>query len=123
MSVLQRRILVVDDDDDTCTMLNLFLASDYHVVTAETIAEGLRLAQSEHFDLYLFDYHLADGDGVVLCRQIREFDPDTPIIFCSGNADELSQQQILQSGAQACLLKPIDLDMLAETIANILAAE
>jgi DNA-binding response OmpR family regulator len=123
MTVFQYRILIVDDDDDTCTMLSLFLASEYQVITAKTVAEGLRFAQSERFDLYLLDYNFSDGDGITLCRQIRTFDLNAPIIFCSGEEEQLSKQVILQSGAQAYLLKPIDLDTLAETIANVLAAE
>jgi CheY-like chemotaxis protein len=123
MTASRRRILVVDDDDDTCIMLGIFLEVEYEVKTAKTIAEALKLAQSNSFDGYIFDYHLSDGDGVALCQAIRAFDPYTPIIFCSGSEDDSPQQQLAQGEAQAFILKPVDLNQLAEVVNQVLAIE
>jgi DNA-binding response OmpR family regulator len=63
----------------TRLMVEMWLAKyNYDVATAESIiAGGLRLAQSERFDLYVLDTNLSDGKGTELCAKIRRFDPLT----------------------------------------------
>lgn len=112
----RKRILLVDNNEDTCTMFSIFLEGDYEVTSALTIAQGLELANCTRFDLYIIDIQLPDGNGLDLFQQIRAFDASTPVIFCSGFSDSLVQQQALEQGAQAFLVKPIDLDDLAEAV-------
>ena len=100
------RILFVDDHDDTRFMIKEWLSQfNYEVATAESMAEGLRLAQFEAFDLYILDSRLPDGRGTELCVKIREFDRTTPIIFYSGEAREELHSE-LKCGAQECVMKP-----------------
>ena len=109
------RILYVDDHEDTRFMVKAWLAtSNYEVATAESVASGLRLAQSELFDLYLLDTRLPDGNGTELCEKIREFDLKTPIIFYSGDAPE-HMSAALKCGAQDWVVKP-ELDGLRAAI-------
>src|SRR6266481_762783 len=54
------------------------------VATAESMADGLRLAKGEPFDLHIPDSRLPGRRGTELCTKIREFDRATPIIFYSG---------------------------------------
>jgi CheY-like chemotaxis protein len=49
-----------------------------------TAAQALSMIQTERFDLYLLDGWLPGLDGFELCRQLRAFDPHTPILFFSG---------------------------------------
>lgn len=116
----RRRILCADDNDDTCFMLSALLTqSNYETKSASTVAETLRLAQSEGFDLYMLDNIFPDGTGIELCRKLRAFDPSTPILFYSGAAFESDKQQAIAAGAQAYLTKP-SIDGLVETITNLL---
>lgn len=116
----RKRILLVDNDEDTCSMLSIFLEAEYEVLLALTSADGLELAKSDRVDLYLIDFYLSDGNGLEIYQQIRRFDTSTPVIFCSGCSSEAIQQQALQMGARAFLVKPLDLDVLAETIARVI---
>jgi len=106
-----RRILHVEDDADNREMVRLML-SDHQVISVETCAEGLVAAQQHDFDLYLIDNNLEDGLGVDLCREIRRFDKETPIVFCSGFTDEAHQRSALEFGASAFLAKPFNRDHL-----------
>lgn len=106
-----RRILHVEDDADNREMVCLMLA-EHQVTSVETYAEGLVAAQRHDFDLYLIDHNLEDGLGVDLCREIRRFDKDTPILFCSGFTDEQHQRTALNFGASAFLAKPFDRERL-----------
>jgi two-component system OmpR family response regulator len=101
------RVLYIEDHDDTRELVTLVLEQkSYEVVTGSTIRSGVDLAHSQNFDLYLLDSWLPDGSGLDLCKQIREFDKATPIVFYSAAAYEMDRDEALHSGAQAYLVKP-----------------
>lgn len=101
------RVLYIEDHEDTRELVTLVLEQRcYEVVTGSTIASGVALAASQPFDLYLLDSWLPDGSGLDLCKQIREFDKSTPILFYSAAAYEIDRDHALKCGAQAYLTKP-----------------
>jgi DNA-binding response OmpR family regulator len=102
-----RRILYIEDHEDTRELVTLLLAQkSYEVITGATIESGVALAGAEDFDLYLLDSWLPDGSGLDLCQRIRQFDKTTPILFYSAAAYASDHELALQSGAQAYLVKP-----------------
>lgn len=116
-----RRVLCVDDDEDTCTMLyGLLSLINCHASTAATAAEALKLIARGRFDLYLLDNWLPGGSGVELCREIRHSDPSTPIVFYSGAGLDSEREEALEAGAQAYLVKPGDAAALVETVRRLL---
>lgn len=101
------RVLYIEDHEDTRELVTLVLEQkSYEVVSGSTIESGVALASSQDFDLYLLDSWLPDGSGLELCKQIREFDQATPIVFYSAAAYEIDRDEAMQSGAQAYLIKP-----------------
>jgi len=101
------RVLYIEDHDDTRELVTLVLEQRrYEVVCGSSIESGVELAASQQFDLYLLDSWLPDGSGLDLCRQIREFDKATPIVFYSAAAFEIDRNEALDCGAQAYLIKP-----------------
>ena len=121
MSLPDTRILLVEDHADTREVLEMCLAqSKYEVKTASTINEALLIATADRFCLFIFDAVLPDGSGVDLCRSVRKFDDRTPILFCSGLAYKADIENALGAGAQAYLVKPVDLDELIESIKQLL---
>lgn len=106
-SLSKRRILYIEDHEDTRDFVTLVLEQqDYEVVTAGTMASGVDLASKENFDLYLLDSKLPDGSGTEVCRALRSFDSRTPILFYSAAAYEADKKTALESGAQGYLTKP-----------------
>lgn len=115
------KILLVEDHQDTREFLEILLAqSKYEVKTASTINEALELADAQSFGLFIFDSVLPDGSGVDLCRRVRKFNERTPIIFYSGLAYEADIKNALGAGAQAYLVKPVDLTELIESIKKLI---
>ena len=115
----QLRVLCADDED-TCEMLSATLGiSDIEVTAVYSFTEAWRLAQTEHFDLYLLETRLPDGDGLDLCRRLYKFAPRTPIVFYSGEAYPIDRLKGLAAGAAAYLVKPY-FDDLAATILQII---
>ena len=116
---MKPRILFVDDHEDTRNLISYGLeAFGYEVVTTDCTSEGLRLAQEGRFDLYLLDSRFAESSGVELCEAIREFDPETPIIFFTGE-HPAQLKDALDCPVQGVVLKP-DFDKLKEKITDTL---
>lgn len=100
-------ILCLDNDQDACQVLaSVFEIERYEVVSANSVAEGLRLAEQGRFDLILLGWHFKDGTGLELCSQIRSFDEQTPILFSTGEAQVDNIKEALKVGAQGYLIKP-----------------
>jgi CheY-like chemotaxis protein len=120
MQPTKRRILCVDDDEDTCFMLTHLLGQEnYHVTAVKTVSEALQLARVESFNLYILDEWFPREAGLGLCRKVREFDPHTPIIFYSGAAFDSDKEEALYVGAQAFVAKPY-VEKLIETVHRLL---
>lgn len=116
-----RRILYIEDHADTRELVTFLLAQkSYEVVTGSTIESGVALAGAEEFDLYLLDSWLPDGSGLDLCRQIRQFDTTTPIVFYSAAAYAADSEMALRCGAQAYLVKPSHPSDLCELVTNLI---
>jgi CheY-like chemotaxis protein len=111
----------VDDNEDTCLMISVILGqTGYQVTTANSITEGLRLAKTRAFDLYILDLWFKEGSGLELCRQIRALDPTTPIVICSADVYQSVQQQAIDAGAQAFVPKPTEFNQLIKTLSELL---
>ena len=116
-----RRILYIEDHADTRELVTLLLAQkSYEVITGSTIETGVALAGTENFDLYLLDSWLPDGSGLDLCRQIRQFDQTTPILFYSAAAYASDHDLALQSGAQGYLVKPSQPSELCDLVTRLI---
>lgn len=107
-----RRILVVDDDDDIreITSVSLEISEAWNVVSASSVAEGLRAAQIEAPDAILLDVMMPDTDGPTGLRALRE-NPATgkiPVIFLTAKAGERDLRKLLDLDVQGVIGKPFD---------------
>jgi two-component system response regulator PilR (NtrC family) len=115
------RILSIDDHEDTSEMLKLLLIQeDYEVMTAVTMQEALQLATQEEFDLYVFDKHLPDGNGIDLCGKLHAITPGVPCIVYSGDAYDFHRSEALAAGADAYVAKP-DIEGLIDNVRKLLS--
>jgi len=119
--MLARRILCVDDNEDTCELLKAMLGrADLDVVTVSDADEALRLIESERFDLYVLDSEIPPGfSGLTLCHKIRAVDTHTPIVIFSGHGFESHREAGVLAGANAYLVKP-DVTELIPTVRRLL---
>lgn len=116
-----KRILCVEDDEDTCSMIcSLLGLISCEVVSARTFNEARQRISEERFDLYLLENWLPGGSGIDLSRKIREEDKTTPIIFYTGADYDSDRQEAMEAGAQAYLIKPTHIAKLIETVKSFL---
>jgi DNA-binding response OmpR family regulator len=121
MENLARQILFVEDTADTRDLVEFSLQQDGFTVTcAQTADEGLSLARSESYALILLDIGLPDKDGLELCREIRRFDQQTPILFYTAFAELLDEHEAIKAGAQGWLRKPEDTGRLGEVARELI---
>ena len=116
-----RQILFVEDTADTRDLVEFSLQSEgFTVITAQTADEGLGLARTKPFALILLDIGLPDKDGLELCREIRRFDQQTPILFYTAFAELLDNEEATKAGAQGCLRKPEDTARIGEVARQLI---
>ena len=113
------RVLYCEDDADTREMMRFALkAEGFEAVCPDDPADGLRLAKEQFFDAYVLDGIMPSLSGIDLCKQIREFDSHTPVIFLSGAAYEDDKKKALAAGAQVYITKPAEIDEVFRAIRN-----
>jgi DNA-binding response OmpR family regulator len=115
-----RKILCVDDDEDTCEILSISL-KEYELVLAHTYQDALTKALSGGYDAILMDSQLPDGSGIDLCREIKEADNNLPIIFYSANAYAHQVDAAMQAGATTYLTKPMTPEAVGKAIEQVLS--
>lgn len=117
----KRRVLCVDDSEDTCFMLTTLLEREgFETKSVKSVEQALELSRRDSFNLYILDAWFSRGSGTGLCRKIREFDPHTPIIVYSGAAFESNKDEALHAGANAFVAKP-EIEELLETVKRLLS--
>jgi len=116
----RKRILLVEDEEDARELVALTLA-EYKLICARGLDEGLFAARRGYFDLYILDNLLPSGSGVEMCRLIREFDPHTPILFCSAAAYVRDIREAIRAGARDYLVKPVIPDELRQAVARLIS--
>ncbi len=111
------RILVVDDDRDICETIRLILdLKDYGADVAYDGFQALDAIGKEKYDAVLLDIKMPLMNGVETLKKIKEIEPGLPVIMNSAYAVEDLIKEALREGAFAALKKPIDFDLLFETI-------
>ena len=124
MSPKKRRILCIESHADTRLMLSTLLGLlDFKIVSAQNVTDGLSLARSGGFDLYLLGDRYPDGTSLDLCRQLRLLDPRTPIVIFSTSTQAAEQRQAMIAGAQEYISKPGDIIQLTERISRLVEPE
>jgi len=122
-AVVQRMILVVDDDDDLRSMVEVILRGQgYRVVGAASGAEAFDLVINEAPDLVLMDIGMPDVDGLSTVWRMRE-DPtlaETPVVIITAYDSYDLRGEAASAGCKSYLTKPFEPDQLREAVRQIL---
>jgi DNA-binding response OmpR family regulator len=104
-----RRALIVEDEPNIRELVAFHLGLEgLQVVEARDGDDGLRLVQTQPFDVCILDLMLPKVDGVTICRAARRSAPnaDTPILMLTARREEADKVLGLESGADDYLTKP-----------------
>jgi DNA-binding NtrC family response regulator len=112
-------ILVIDDEEGIRNLLATILADkDYNVDTAANGEEAIRKANEKVYNIALIDIMLPDMSGIELLTQIKETKPRTRKIIMTGNPSLQNAVEALNKGADAYIMKPLDVEKMLNTIAE-----
>ena len=102
----KQRVLVCDDEPQILRALRVILRdAGYQVEPAETAREALDKAAVNPPHAAIIDLVLPDGDGIEVCRQLREW-TQIPIIVLSAVGEEDQKVRALEAGADDYVTKP-----------------
>ena len=105
---MQNKILIVDDDENICELLNLYLKKDgFDTSTAYNGRQAVELAEKYNPDLILLDIMLPELDGWQVCREIRK-KSEVPIILLTAKGETFDKILGLELGADDYVTKPFD---------------
>lgn len=119
-----RRILVVDDDQNTRLLAERVLTSAGHVVEAVgTAQEGMGAIDSRRPDLVLLDVVMPDQDGWSVLEHVRGLSVRPLVVVMTARVEEQTSARALQLGAVTCLYKPFGLRELVDTCNRLLLVQ
>ena len=110
MSEVQKRILIVDDDDEIRELLEFDIASSgYFVDSAKDGLEGLNKALNNTYDLILLDVMMPKMNGFEVCKNIRQAKLSIPILMLTAKGTIDDKTSGFDNGADDYLVKPFDI--------------
>ncbi len=114
------KILGIEDNKDLLELCNVALSSEGHEYTGmDNGKEGLQAIKDKKFDLVLLDLAMPDFSGLdVVDALVKEgiMDKQKMIVFTASTATQKEFGPLLEKGVHSIIKKPVDIDLLIETI-------
>lgn len=113
-------ILVAEDNDSNFLLIEKILGKSYRIVRAVDGKEAVSKHGEVHPDLILMDIKMPQMDGIAATRLIRASDGKTPVIALTAQAFEADKEEAKQAGCNGFLTKPLNINLLKNTLASFL---
>ncbi len=105
---MKKRVLIIDDDMDMCTLLSRFLSRNgYDTEVAYSGQKGIAKFEEENFDVVLCDYRLGNMDGKEVLMSVKKQKPDTIVLIITGYSDIKTAIDVIKQGAYDYITKPL----------------
>lgn len=117
----KKRILLVEDNEDLRGLIAEHLRTVFDISEAGNGEEALKIAEELVVDLIVSDIMMPVMNGITLCKAIKENinSSHIPFVMLTARGGLENQMEGLDSGADAYFEKPIDFNLLKQTIRNI----
>ena len=123
MTTSPKKIIIVEDQLEVADLLEEMLALDqYQVVKIHSSGGALSVIRSEKPNVVLLDIMMPDVSGLEVLRFMRR-EPgleQTPVVIVSAKTLPSDIRTGLEAGATAYLTKPVDIEKLRETVADVI---
>ena len=114
------RVLLADDDAQLLRVLARVLRNaGVEVETATTVQDALDLVSALGFDVIVTDLFCPDFGGARILAAVREFDPQLPVLFITGDSSMTESLNALEDPALHMLGKPFENGMLIERVLEL----
>ncbi|MBC3539147.1 two-component regulator propeller domain-containing protein [Rufibacter sediminis] len=121
----QRKILIVEDEEEIRNLLKYYLSEHFHVLEAVNGQEGLELALAHHPNIIISDVKMPVMDGMELCRELKSNirTSHIPVVLLTARTAFAHHKEGLDTGADAYLTKPFSPELLQLKIKNLLESQ
>jgi adenylate cyclase len=107
----QKKILVIDDEKDICSILKIELeATNFNVKTVLSGKKGLEIVKEFNPDIIILDLMMPEMDGFEVCGQLKqsEITSSIPIVVLTAIDQEEAVKKAFDLGASGYLIKPFE---------------
>ena len=120
MTAESKRILIIDDEKEICSLLTEYFTEDGCAVEVAYDGEdGIVKVKSFEPDIIILDHRMPIMDGSIVIKKVRAFS-STPIICVSAITNQETIDECLRLGATEYMFKPINLEELDRTVESAL---
>jgi CheY-like chemotaxis protein len=120
---LKQKVIIVDDDPASRSVISLFLRKEYHIDTAATGEEAISIMQNNNYDLILLDISLGKGinglDLIKLLRKKQQY-ASIPVIAVTAHAMVGDRERFLSEGFDDYIAKPFSKKELLGKIKSVM---
>lgn len=114
---MKKKILVIDDEQAICKMLEKFLSrKGYKAITALNGEEGIKKVKQEKPHIVLLDIKMPGIDGIETLKRIREVDKEVGVIMITVIKEDATGRKCMELGAYDYVTKPFSLDYLESAL-------
>ena len=115
------KILLIDDEPDSCKALSMLLSREgYRVESCNSGEQALPLLKKQSFELIISDLFLPGVSGIDILKQVKEAYPLTCVILITGNASAETAVEAMKEGAFDYITKPFNFEKLKLQVAKAL---
>ncbi len=116
----KKKVLIVDDEKETCAVLEEFLGDAYEIAIANDGREALAKIDSFQPDCVLLDIRMPDLNGKKVLETLQTKESKPRVIVITGSLGSNAENEFQTLGAYSFMSKPIDLDDLEKKIESCL---
>jgi len=114
---LPSKVLLVDDEREFVqTLSERLLMRDMGSAVAYDGESALQMVTEEEPEVMILDLKMPGIDGIEVLKRVKETHPDMEVIILTGHGSEVDRETCMKLGAFAYLQKPVDIEVLSETI-------
>jgi CheY-like chemotaxis protein len=111
------KVLLVDDEREFVqTLSERLMLRDMGSAVAYDGESALKLVHEEEPEVMILDLKMPGIDGIEVLRRVKETQPGIEVIILTGHGSETDRQTCMSLGAFAYLQKPVDIDVLSDTL-------
>jgi len=120
----RKKILCIDDSDDTLDLLEIFLYKQYEIITAQNGFDGLNKAEEYSPDCIITDIIMPVMDGIKFYNSLKknEIIANIPVIAITSFVKKMSTKSLLSIGFRDVITKPLRHQIVLEKVDAVLQA-
>jgi DNA-binding response OmpR family regulator len=111
------KLLIIDDDLQTCDFLKRYLEKrDYEIFIANNDKDAISITKEKKPKIVLLDIRMPGVSGITVLQKIKEFDKDIKVVMMTAVRDESMVELAKEYGASDYIIKPFTLEYLEKEV-------